>query len=261
MFARHGIPDTLRADNVPFGSDEMKTFSNEWEFSLILSSPRYPKSNGLAEKGVQVTKRLIKKCIDSNEDINLALLAFRTAPNKTGLSPAQLLFGRQLKTKVPVLDTTLNGPYDSTNVQHMEDRQARQSKYHDRHAKKLPELQVGEKVALKTDKGWDRHGEIVQAGPEPRSYSVDDGHYTLRRNRVHLRKRAVSQGEDEESDIDTSDTTIPMTETEPDNTLEQPASPSVAAHSSVLESDSENNSLRRSTRIRKTTRNADYHYY
>ena len=97
IFSRHGIPLTLRADNMPFGSEEMRQFSIQWEFELILSSPEYPKSNGLAEKGVQVVKKLIKKCIDSKQDINLALLAFRSTPNESGLSPAQLLFGRQLR--------------------------------------------------------------------------------------------------------------------------------------------------------------------
>ena len=101
LFARHGIPKTLRTDNMPFGSKELYQFSREWEFE-------YPKSNGLAEKGVQVIKKLIKKCMDSNQDINLALLAFRSSPNEQGLSPAQLLFGRQILSKLPVLGQSLS---------------------------------------------------------------------------------------------------------------------------------------------------------
>ena len=41
---------------MPFGSKELYQFSREWEFEIITSSPEYPKSNGLAEKGVQVIK-------------------------------------------------------------------------------------------------------------------------------------------------------------------------------------------------------------
>ena len=44
IFARHGIPEIVIADNVPFNSNAFKDFSNSWEFQLITSSPRYPKA-------------------------------------------------------------------------------------------------------------------------------------------------------------------------------------------------------------------------
>ena len=126
MFSRHGIPKTLRADNNPFGSAEMRQFAKDWDFELVLSSPEYPKSNGLAEKAVQVTKKLIKKCIDSKQDINMALLAFRAAPNESGLSPAQLLFGRQVRTRLPVLESNLSGRFDNEAQNHIRKNQDKQ---------------------------------------------------------------------------------------------------------------------------------------
>jgi len=87
--------------------------------NLTLSSPEYPKSNGLAEKGVQVVKKMIKKCLDSQENLNLALIAFRSVPNESGLSPAQLLFGRQIRSKIPVPENQLNGRFDERNKENM----------------------------------------------------------------------------------------------------------------------------------------------
>ena len=40
---------------------EFARFGTEWDFRHTTSSPRYPQSNGLEEKFVQTTKRLIDK--------------------------------------------------------------------------------------------------------------------------------------------------------------------------------------------------------
>ena len=61
IFARHGIPKIVIADNMPFNSKEFKTFSKSWDFQIVTSSPTYPQSNGLIERNVQTIKRLFKK--------------------------------------------------------------------------------------------------------------------------------------------------------------------------------------------------------
>ena len=58
IFARHGIPNTVVADNMPFGSRAFQQFAKEWGFSIVTSSPTYAQSNGLAERNVQTIKRL-----------------------------------------------------------------------------------------------------------------------------------------------------------------------------------------------------------
>ena len=42
VFARHGIPDEVIADNMPFSSKECIQFAQEWGFEINTSSPRYP---------------------------------------------------------------------------------------------------------------------------------------------------------------------------------------------------------------------------
>ena len=92
IFARHGIPNKIIADNMPFNSKEFHEFGKKWNFKVITSSPKYPQSNGLAERNVQTIKKLLKKAREGGNDEELALLELRNTPI-TGMSysPAQLL--------------------------------------------------------------------------------------------------------------------------------------------------------------------------
>ena len=53
VFSRHGIPEQLICDNMPFASRKIANFAQEWGFTITTTSPTYPQSNGLAERNVQ----------------------------------------------------------------------------------------------------------------------------------------------------------------------------------------------------------------
>ena len=80
IFARHGIPNKLIADNMPFNSKKFYEFSKKWNFQVVTSSPNYPQSNGLAERNVQTIKKLLKKAKAGGNDEELALLEHCNTP-------------------------------------------------------------------------------------------------------------------------------------------------------------------------------------
>ena len=51
--------------------------------------------------------RILKEILRKNEDPHLALLTQRTTPLLNGLSPSQLLMGRRMRTRLPVIPSTL----------------------------------------------------------------------------------------------------------------------------------------------------------
>ena len=63
IFARHGIPDEVVADNMLFLSKAFRKFASNWGFEVSTSSPRYPQSNGMSERAIQTIKNLLKMLV------------------------------------------------------------------------------------------------------------------------------------------------------------------------------------------------------
>ena len=103
QLARYGIPEVIVSDNGPeFSSHAFAEFAREYGFKHITSSPRYPQSNGLAERTVQTAKNLMKKAKVERKDFQFGLLDYRNTPiEEIGLSPAQMFMGRRTRTKLP----------------------------------------------------------------------------------------------------------------------------------------------------------------
>ena len=101
LFATHGIPEQIVTDNGSgFRSTEFQVFITQNGIKHIFTSPYHPASNGLAERAVQTFKSTVSK-MDGPMDRRIArfLLKYRITPQTTtGLSPAQLLMGRRIRT-------------------------------------------------------------------------------------------------------------------------------------------------------------------
>ena len=187
IFARHGIPRELVSDNARYyDCAEFRRFAEEWEFKHTTSSPRYPRSNGQAERTVQTVKNMIKK----SKNPCMALLVYRTTPLEgIGYSPSELLMGRRLNTRLPThVELLYPKTPDHTLAQSgLSDSQCKQKRYYDRGTKELDVLPVGEGVRILKDGKWLKG--IVQSKCEnPRSYQVrtEEGS-VLRRNRQVIR--------------------------------------------------------------------------
>ncbi|KAG1651802.1 hypothetical protein GQR58_026737 [Nymphon striatum] len=188
-FARHGIPEVLVADNMPFLSTNMKEFAHNWDFLINTSSPTYSQSNGQSERMIQTIKNLLKKAHADNRDPYVALMEYRnTAISGMEYSPAQLLMSRMLKTKLPVLSRHLRPRIvDGAQAQLMA-RQNSYKNYYDKSAKHLPPIHLHDGVRVRTRNEW-QPAMVTGVHAAPRSYIVttSDGS-RLRRNRRHLLK-------------------------------------------------------------------------
>lgn len=74
VFSTQGVSRFLVVDNMPLNSIQFKKFASEWDFEIVNSIPKYPKSNGQAESGVKIAKNILKKCYESNQDFYTALM-------------------------------------------------------------------------------------------------------------------------------------------------------------------------------------------
>ena len=191
QFARHGIPDTIFSDNSPFGALEFKQFAKSYEFVHQTSSPRYSQSNGRVENAVKVAKRLMTKALEDKADPFLALLDWRNTPSEQlHQSPAQILFGRRTRTKLPVAYTLLRTPETDETRAALTTAKKRQAVYYNRHARERPRsaLHTGQTVRFKPDDSGEwRKGAIKNVLPY-RSYDIqlEDG-TTRRRTSKHVR--------------------------------------------------------------------------
>ncbi|XP_034075852.1 uncharacterized protein K02A2.6-like [Gymnodraco acuticeps] len=184
IFARHGIPETLVTDNGPqFSGRAFEEFSESYGFKHITSSPKYPQSNGVAERAVKTVKSLLKKAADPY----LALLAYRTTPLQNGYSPAQLLMGRRLRTTVPTLPALLDPALPDSEAVVLRERERRikdAQQYNLRHrVRSLERLTPGKEVWVTDQKA---SGTVMGSHNTPRSYILEGPHGTVRRNRHHL---------------------------------------------------------------------------
>ncbi|XP_015277400.1 PREDICTED: uncharacterized protein K02A2.6-like [Gekko japonicus] len=112
LFATHGLPDTLVSNNGPqFVSEEFKTFLSDNGIRQITAAPFHPASNGQAERMVRTAKEALGRLTEGDWSVRLGsfLLRQHTTPcSTTGRSPAELLMGRRLTTRLNRLHPDLN---------------------------------------------------------------------------------------------------------------------------------------------------------
>lgn len=237
IFARYGIPLEVCSDNGPqFASHEFAVFASRYEFQHITSSPGFPQSNGLAEKGVQIVKKILKRTQETQQDFWLGLLSYRATPLEDGRSPGELLQGRRLRTRLP-------------DFRRQKKTTVYKRKPKDTGAKSLPGLQKGQVVRVH-DKQWTRKAQVVGFAA-PRSYRVrTEDNQLLRRNRRHL---STTLEPFESSTCDESDSECePVNEQEPGPRQQVPATSTSSADGQYTPR------LRRSTRNRRPPNRLHY---
>lgn len=186
IFSRFGYPHVIISDNMPMGSFEAKQFANAHDIRIITSSPRYPKSNGLAERAVQIAKKILRKASSENE-IYESLLAYRTTPVKNmNYSPAQLLQNRILRSNLPMHEKKFNPSLCKDVPDQLKKKQEKMKEYYDRTAKQRNTFHNKQKVLFINNNKW-QCGQIINKHETPRSFVIQSNGRVYRRNTKHVR--------------------------------------------------------------------------
>ena len=191
IFSTHGLPEQIVSDNGSgFTSSEFEEFLSHNGIKHIRTSPYHPSSNGLAERAVQIFKSSVKKLEGPmKERISKFLFKYRVTPQTTtGISPAELLMGRRLRTHLDLLHPDI--------AQKVQDKQQKIT------GKKPPRVfQVDDKVYAKNFHGAKWISAIVSKVADPLSYQVTTNEGTILRRHVdHLRVRYDDSELTEESE-------------------------------------------------------------
>jgi len=131
----------------------------------------------------------MRKASEAHSDPYMALLDWRNTPSEGfGMSPAQRLLGRRVRTAFPVNAKLLSVPGQRANKRNLGRTKTKQAKYYNRTAQSKPPIPLNQTVRAKINDKTDWvKAEIVDTHPY-RSYTVEtEGGAQYRRNRKHIR--------------------------------------------------------------------------
>ena len=81
IFAEYGLLTCIVSDNSPcYASEYFATEMHKLRIQHITTSPHHHQSNGLAEVYVKITKCILQKAKDTNEDPHLDMMVYQTIP-------------------------------------------------------------------------------------------------------------------------------------------------------------------------------------
>jgi len=202
----------LSSDQGPeFMADKTQDFLLRWGIKHRVSAAYNPQSNGRAELAVKSTKQLLERNIGPDGKLDTdnflrALLIKRNTPDaECKLSPAQIIFGRNLRDALPRINKEIN-IFHNNHVNPtwhnawQQKEQALRTRYQGcqerlaEHARDLPPLLLGDRVAIQNQTGrrpskWERTGTVVEVRDHEKYVMKVDGSGRLTmRNRRFLKK-------------------------------------------------------------------------
>ena len=198
-YVNYGCPKRARSDGGPqFKAALYKKFQKDWNVEPIFSTPYYPQSNGHAEVSVRALKNLVAKSTSHGDiytdEFQRALLELRNTPREAlgGKSPAQALFGRQLRSNLPLSDAAFKAldrnPHEDIARAHTK-VQAKAKRHYDDRSRPLPALKLGQPVLIQdpVSHKWTTRGHVVGIGKH-RDYDVETADGDVKwRNRRFIR--------------------------------------------------------------------------
>ena len=167
IFQYHGLPDNIISDRDPkFTSHFWKALHKILGIKLLMSTAEHPQTDGQSEATVKTIQKLIRPFVFQEQDWEMLLPSLEFAYNdtqqsSTGQTPFYLNYGFHPKGTYRHADT--NNPHAEDHIQYLvrlqeaardaiNDAQAVQAKYANRHRSEIPSLKVGDWVLLRRKK-------------------------------------------------------------------------------------------------------------
>lgn len=156
IFSRHGLPVSVRSDMGPqFKSEEFSEYCDSNGIKHVKTTPRWAQANGEVERqNASLMKRIriaVSDGLDWKRELRKYVTIYRSIDHTTtGKSPAELLFKRKMRGKLP----SITAAHAELEVRDRDAEQKGQSKiYADerRHAR-YSDVKVGDTVLVRQEK-------------------------------------------------------------------------------------------------------------
>lgn len=170
-----------------FTSTEFKEFLKQRGIVHLRASVYYPRANGEVER----FNRVLKDCLQTASIQGMPwksftrsfLMDYRATPHATtGVSPSCLLHGRQMRTKLEILDVVPTPVNEGEVRERVKDKQEKSKRYTDvkrsvKHQHFCPGDQVRVRKPWKVNKGDQKFTQpmTVVRQKSPYTYLLDDG--------------------------------------------------------------------------------------
>ena len=259
IFARHGIPQIVKTDNgSPFNATDFARFASYLGYQHDPVTPLWPEANGGVERFMRVLKKIMQTAHlegkNWKQELYRALLNYRATPHSTtGISPAEALFGRKIRTRLPEPEVAV--PNVDAEIRHNDTERKRKIKAHadiKRHTR-ISELKVGDSVLVRQP----RENKLTTTfSPEPLEITQRKGTMITAKNA----RRSITRNSSFFKKIPTPDHEPEPPAEEPDFELEEPGGDNIPETAESTETATEVASptratptvaVRRSSRVRQ----------
>jgi len=153
LFVNKGRPLEIVTDNGPqFTSLEFAQYCKRWGIKHHPVTPYYPQANSEIERFFKTVMKTIKIAVlegkDWKAELQNFLLVYRNTPHSTtGKSPAELMYGRQLRDTLPSKEPEPTQAYKDAMITDASNK-AKIKQYADKGLKES-KVRVGDKVVIK----------------------------------------------------------------------------------------------------------------